>query len=115
MRIFGFILIVFLLSFFTQSCKVNKVDNTVNVEESKKLSKQERLKLAQEVEELPAEEPNLDFAMPADCFSEDIANANQRDCGKVVSYVCGCNGKTYINECEARKEGLITIKQGKCP
>jgi len=115
MRLFGLIFVICLLSLTSQSCKVKKLDNAVKVEEPKILTKLDRMKMEEDVEELPAEEPDLDYAMPADCYSEDIANANKRDCGKVASYVCGCNGKTYINECEARKAGIVTIIQGKCP
>jgi hypothetical protein len=114
MRFFGSIFIVFLLALSSQSCKVKKLDNAAKIEEPKKVSKQDRMRLEEEVEDLPAEEVDIDYAMPADCYSEDIANANQRDCEKVPNYVCGCNGKTYINECEARKAGIVTITQGKC-
>jgi hypothetical protein len=29
--------------------------------------------------------------------------------------VCGCNEKTYSNECEARSHGITSFTSGKCP
>ncbi|WP_409012696.1 Kazal-type serine protease inhibitor family protein [Dyadobacter sp.] len=35
-------------------------------------------------------------------------------CYYVLAPVCGCNGKTYPNDCEARAHGITTFSQGEC-
>ncbi len=36
-------------------------------------------------------------------------------CAKIYKPVCGCDNKTYGNECEAKKRGLTSWRAGKCP
>lgn len=35
-------------------------------------------------------------------------------CYFVLAPVCGCNGKTYSNDCEARAYGITSYTQGAC-
>lgn len=36
-------------------------------------------------------------------------------CSTSPSYVCGCDGKTYLNRCEAEKAGVVLASTGGCP
>lgn len=35
-------------------------------------------------------------------------------CPKNINYVCGCDGKTYANACEAHRQGVTSAKPGRC-
>ncbi len=50
---------------------------------------------------------------PTECIDQTKVNHNQA-CPKLYSPVCGCNGKTYSNRCEAEKAGVTSVKKGKC-
>ncbi len=46
----------------------------------------------------------LEKAMKTDCI-----------CYEIYKPVCGCNGKTYPNDCVARCQNITDFKAGECP
>jgi len=49
----------------------------------------------------------------SDCIDESLIDRNAA-CFDVRELVCGCDNKTYDNECEATKRGITSWKEGKC-
>ena len=50
-----------------------------------------------------------DFIVPYNCVDEDkIVPYKDRICTMEIDYVCGCNGRMYINKCYAEADGLTT-------
>jgi len=48
-----------------------------------------------------------------ECIDKSKINPDQA-CYKIYRPVCGCNGKTYSNDCMAKKEGVTKWTEGPC-
>lgn len=52
---------------------------------------------------------------PADCGCVEEPKYTRPPCPMIYIPVCGCNGITYGNPCEAKRAGVIHFRNGKCP
>jgi uncharacterized protein YkwD len=44
-----------------------------------------------------------------------VTRPTPTSCSTLVNEVCGCNGKTYLNACNAAYHGVSVESQGRCP
>ncbi|MBK7944114.1 MAG: hypothetical protein IPJ85_01860 [Flavobacteriales bacterium] len=50
-----------------------------------------------------------------DCPDPNLRAKHKNDfCTEDCPGVCGCDGRTYCNECMARREGVRVVGQGEC-
>jgi hypothetical protein len=45
---------------------------------------------------------------------QGICKPRPKRCHRIYNPVCGCNGKTYPNSCEAERAGVSVKHPGKC-
>jgi len=51
---------------------------------------------------------------PGHCKGKGTCEPKPEICTKIYKPVCGCNGRTYSNACEAAAKGINVRHQGKC-
>ena len=55
-----------------------------------------------------------DEPIPEGCYDPSLATIRYA-CYAIYEPVCGCDNKTYSNECYAKASGLLKWTEGACP
>ena len=55
-----------------------------------------------------------DYCVADTCGGPGTCMARPTECSPNVSFVCGCDGVTYDNACEASKDGVRIAAEGEC-
>ncbi len=48
------------------------------------------------------------------CFNQRMKDNHSGNCPAIAVPVCGCDGKTYSNACNANREGIRVVHVGPC-
>lgn len=57
---------------------------------------------------------DLYCALESGCSGEGVCSVRPTSCPQVVDPVCGCDGRTYQNACDARSRGVNVRHEGEC-
>lgn len=49
------------------------------------------------------------------CYDSAMEAAHSGICTQDCPSICGCDGKTYCNECIANSKGISKVADGPCP
>ncbi len=49
-----------------------------------------------------------------DCYNAQMARNHSGGCTTDCPGICGCDGNTYCNECEANRVGISKVSDGPC-